>query len=288
MPSSIETTVIDGKAIAERLRARVAQRVGEFVARNGKAPRLATILVGDDPASQIYVRNKHNACDEVGIETQDHRMPAYVSQAELAELIGLLNNDGAVSGILLQLPLPPGLDSDRLVELIATAKDVDGLTPASAGLLQQGRAGLVPCTPTGVVELLDDVGAQISGAEAVVVGRSILVGKPVAALLTNRNATVTICHSRTRDLGEVCRRADILVAAVGVPQMITGDMIKPGAIVIDVGINRTSDGLRGDVDFKSALGRASAITPVPGGVGPMTIACLARNTLDAAQMQLEA
>jgi methylenetetrahydrofolate dehydrogenase (NADP+)/methenyltetrahydrofolate cyclohydrolase len=229
------------------------------------------------------VGNKIKACEESGIRSFHHGLDVDVSQADLLSLIENLNADDAVDGILVQMPLPDALDQDSVVATIDAAKDVDGLTATSAGLLAQGRPGMVPCTPLGIMELLDEVATEVSGANAVVVGRSILVGRPMAALLTNASATVTVCHSRTRDLGEVCRAADILIAAVGSPRMIQGDWVKPGATVIDVGINRTDQGLVGDVDFEPAAEVAAAITPVPGGVGPMTIAMLLRNTLGASQ-----
>jgi len=276
-------TVIDGRAVAARVRAAVAREVEAFVAASGARPGLATILVGGDAASQVYVGAKQKACAEVGVEGFDHRLPADAAAADLAALIAELGADDRVSGILLQLPLPSHLDGPAMTALIDPSKDVDGLTPVSAGLLTQGRPGLRPCTPLGVIELLDAHGIELEGAEAVVVGRSILVGKPVASLLLERNATVTVCHSRTRDLAAVCARADVLIAAVGVPRLVTADFVKPGAAVIDVGMNRTEDGLVGDVDFDAVSARAGFITPVPGGVGPMTIALLLRNTLAAAR-----
>ena len=261
----------------------MAGEVAEFTATYGRAPGLATVLVGDDPSSQVYVGNKIRACEEVGIRSIHHGLGAGTPEDELLELIGELNSDDGVDGVLVQMPLPEQLDQDEVIAAIDAAKDVDGLTAASAGLLAQGRPGLVPCTPQGVMELLRVAGTTVEGAEAVIVGRSILVGRPLAALLTNASATVTVCHSRTRDLGAVCARADILVAAVGSPRMIQGDWVKPGATVVDVGINRTEGGLVGDVDYGAAAERAGAITPVPGGVGPMTIAMLLRNTLFAAR-----
>ncbi|HVE68727.1 MAG TPA: bifunctional methylenetetrahydrofolate dehydrogenase/methenyltetrahydrofolate cyclohydrolase FolD [Solirubrobacteraceae bacterium] len=272
-------TVIDGKAIAAEVRAEVAQDV----ARLPRKPGLATILVGDDEASAIYVANKQKACREVGIEPIDHRPPGDATQEEVAALIARLNADPAVSGILLQLPVPAPLDGPALTALIDPGKDVDGLTPLSAGLLAQGRPGLRPCTPSGVLELLDRHDVALEGAQAVVVGRSILVGKPVAQLLLARHATVTVAHSRTADLEAVCARADVLVAAVGIPRLIGAGHVKPGAAVIDVGVNRTEEGLAGDVDFDAVAPRAGLITPVPGGVGPMTIAMLLRNTVFAAR-----
>ncbi|MFL5826664.1 MAG: bifunctional methylenetetrahydrofolate dehydrogenase/methenyltetrahydrofolate cyclohydrolase FolD [Thermoleophilaceae bacterium] len=278
--------IIDGKAIAAEVRARVHDQVEELVAEHGVRPGLATVLVGDDPGSQIYVRNKRRQSEEVGIASIHHDLPAEISQAELGELLRQLNDDDTVHGILLQLPVPEHIDGDAMTRLIDPAKDVDGLTPTNAGLLVQGLEGLVSCTPQGVMELLRAHEVELRGAEAVVVGRSKLVGKPVAALLLNADATVTTCHSKTRDLAEVCRRADVLIAAVGVPQMVKGEWVKEGAVVIDVGINRTDDGLVGDVDFDGAKERASLITPVPGGVGPMTIAMLLQNTVIAARREL--
>ncbi|HXD58527.1 MAG TPA: bifunctional methylenetetrahydrofolate dehydrogenase/methenyltetrahydrofolate cyclohydrolase FolD [Thermoleophilaceae bacterium] len=277
--------IIDGKAVAADVRARVAAEVEEFAAEHGFRPGLATVLVGDDPASHVYVANKRKASEEVGINSIHHELPGDTSQADLAELLASLNADDAVSGILLQLPVPDQIDGDAMTQLIDPLKDVDGLTPLSAGRLFQGLEGLVPCTPAGVMELLRVAGAELSGAEAVVVGRSKLVGKPVAALLLAANATVTQCHSRTRDLAAVCSRADVLIAAVGVPKLVGPDHVREGAIVIDVGIHRTDDGLVGDVDFDAVKDKAAAITPVPGGVGPMTIAMLLVNTLKAARLQ---
>src|SRR4051812_7164509 len=269
--------LIDGKAIAQQVRAEVRADVEAWVAAGHAAPGLATVLVGDDPASALYVGGKQRASGEVGIRGFDHRLPADASHADVAALLEQLNADPAVNGILLQLPTPPQVDGPALTETIDPGKDVDGLTPISAGLLAKGRPGLRPCTPQGILELLRRHDVALEGAEAVVVGRSDLVGKPVAALLLAANATVTICHSRTRDLGAVCRRADVLVAAVGVPGLVKGDWVKEGAVVIDVGSPA------GDVEFESARERARLITPVPGGVGPMTIAMLLRNTLLAAQ-----
>jgi methylenetetrahydrofolate dehydrogenase (NADP+)/methenyltetrahydrofolate cyclohydrolase len=275
--------VIDGKAVAAQVREEVRLAVAELASWRDAAPGLATVLVGDDPASHIYVRRKREACAEVGIESHHYELVADTSQEELAGLIARLNVDPAVNGILLQLPVPDQVDGDAMTALIDPAKDVDGLHPINAGLLMKGQPGMVPCTPAGVMELLRHAGAELSGAEAVVVGRSGLVGRPVAALLVAANATVTTCHSRTRDLAAVCRRADVLVVAAGRPRLVGADMVREGAIVIDVGTNRTDDGLVGDVDFDAVAGRARAITPVPGGVGPMTIAMLLRNTLEAAR-----
>lgn len=272
--------LIDGKAVATRIRERVAREVAELPS----PPGLATILVGDDPASEVYVRMKREDSAEVGIESFHHEPGGDVSQEELAGLIRSLNEDERVHGILLQLPLPDHLDQDPLISLIDPAKDVDGLTPVSAGLLTQGREGATaPCTPAGVMELLREAEVDLEGARAVVLGRSILVGKPLAALLLAANATVTHCHSRTRDLAAVCREADVLVVAVGSPRLVTAEMVRPGATVIDVGTNRTESGLVGDVDFGPVSEVAAAITPVPGGVGPMTRAMLLVNTLAAAR-----
>ncbi len=278
-------TLIDGRAIAQEVREQVARDVAAFVAEAGAAPGLATVLVGDDPASAVYVANKRRACEEAGIADLHRHLPADASARQVTELLVALGADPACSGILLQRPLPDGLDDSALSALIDPDKDVDGLTPISAGRLLQGVPGLRPCTPLGILELLDRHGVELEGAEAVVVGRSDLVGKPVAHLLLQRNATVTICHSRTRDLPSVCARADVLVAAVGVPALIGPDAVKPGATVIDVGLNRTPDGLRGDVDFDAVREVAGLLTPMPGGVGPMTIAMLLRNTVSAARAQ---
>jgi methylenetetrahydrofolate dehydrogenase (NADP+)/methenyltetrahydrofolate cyclohydrolase len=277
--------IIDGKAVAARVRAEVADEVKAFTEEHGRPPGLATILVGEDPASAVYVGGKQKASAEVGIEGFSHKLDSDVSEQEVADLIEQLNADDRVSGILCQLPVPDHMDGVRLTGLIDAKKDVDGLTPESAGLLALGREGLRPCTPLGSMILLQEAGAELQGAEAVVIGRSNLFGKPMAQLLLQAHATVTTCHSRTRDLPAVARRADVLIAATGRPKMVGGDWIKPGATVIDVGINRTDDGLVGDVDFDAAVEVAGAITPVPGGVGPMTIACLLRNTLQAARMQ---
>ncbi len=271
--------IIDGNAVAAEVRERVAAAIRE----EGLTPGLATVLVGDDPASAVYVRMKREDCAEVGIESFHHAPGGDVSRDELEELLAQLNAHERVHGILLQLPLPGHLDDAEMTALIDPAKDVDGLTPVNAGLLMHGREGMVPCTPTGVMELLGHAGVELSGASAVVVGRSQLVGKPLAALLLAANATVTHCHSRTRDLAGECRRADVLVAAAGQRGLITADMVKPGATVIDVGTNRTEEGLAGDVDFDSVREVAGAMTPVPGGVGPMTRAMLLENTLRAAQ-----
>lgn len=276
-------TLIDGKAVSQRVRAELREEIEAWVSGGGRRPGLATVLVGEDPASAVYVRNKQKACVEVGIEGFAHDLLADSTQEQVVELLAELNADERVSGILLQLPTPPHIDGSHLTTLIDPAKDVDGLTPVSAGLLAKGLPGLRPGTPAGVIELLKRYDVPLEGAEAVIVGRSDLVGKPVAALLLAENATVTTCHSRTRDLDAVCRRADVLIAAVGRPEMVKGSWVKRGATVIDVGINRTEAGLVGDVEFSSASEVAGKITPVPGGVGPMTIAMLLGNTLAAAK-----
>jgi methylenetetrahydrofolate dehydrogenase (NADP+)/methenyltetrahydrofolate cyclohydrolase len=277
--------IIDGKAVAARVRERLKAEVAEMDVK----PGLATILVGDDPASHVYVRNKRSASAEVAIESFHHELEASVPEEDLADLIRQLGDDDRVSGILLQLPVPGHIDPDAMIELIDPSKDVDGLTTTNAGRLVQGREGLVSCTPAGVIELLDSEDVQLRGAEAVVIGRSQLVGRPLASLLLARDATVTMCHSRTRHLADVCQRADVLVAAVGQPGLVTVEMVREGAIVIDVGTNRTDDGrLVGDVDFEAVAQKAAAITPVPGGVGPMTIAMLLANTVKAARMQADA
>lgn len=275
--------IIDGKAVAADVRARVANDAAAYTESEGRPPGLATVLVGEDPASAIYVRRKREACEEVGIRSFHHEPPGDVSEADLLALVEELNANDEIDGILCQLPLPDHLDADAIINALDPAKDVDGLTPISAGRLARNEPGLVPCTPSGVMELLASAGVDPSGKEAVIVGRSNLVGKPLYSLLLGANATVTTCHSRTADLGEVCRRAEILVAAAGNPRLVTGDMIRPGATVIDVGTNRLEEGLVGDVDFEAAKEVAGAITPVPGGVGPMTIAMLLDNTVKAAR-----
>ncbi len=277
--------VIDGTAVARKVREDVARGVEKLLADGGTAPGLATVLIGDDPASEVYVRSKRRLCVEAGMQDLHRHLPGDVDQATAAALIDELAADPAVSGILLQLPTPEHLDSDALIARIPAEKDVDGLTTANAGLLAQGRPGLRPCTPAGVMTLLEEYDVPLSGAEAVVVGRSVLVGKPMAQLLLAQNATVTICHSRTRDLAEVCRRADVLVVAAGIPGIVGADAVKPGATVIDVGNHRGENGLRGDVEFAEVAEVAGAVTPVPGGVGPMTIAMLLANTLTAATVQ---
>jgi methylenetetrahydrofolate dehydrogenase (NADP+) / methenyltetrahydrofolate cyclohydrolase len=283
----VAATVIDGKAVAASVRERVRGQVEELAGEIGRPPGLATVLVGDDPASAIYVRRKQEACEEVGIRSFDHKPDGSISQEELLELVSELNDTDEVDGILVQLPLPDHLDQGPVIAALDPDKDVDGLTPTSAGLLARGEPGLVPATPQGVMELISSVGVDPAGKEAVIVGRSNLVGRPLFSLLLGAHATVTVCHSRTRDLGEVCRRAEILVAAAGQPRLVTADMIRLGATVIDVGTNRTDDGLVGDVDFEAAKEVAGAITPVPGGVGPMTIAMLLVNTVGAARLRLK-
>jgi methylenetetrahydrofolate dehydrogenase (NADP+)/methenyltetrahydrofolate cyclohydrolase len=288
----VPAKVIDGKAVAARVRSVVARDVAGFRERSGRAPGLATVLVGDDPASAVYVAGKQRACAEVGMVPFDERLPADASFEQIAERLQRMNEDIAVSGVLLQLPLPSDLDGSALSSMIDPDKDVDGLTPVNAGRLALGRPGLRPCTPLGVMELLASGDTQLDGAQAVVVGRSNLFGKPMAQLLLEANATVTVCHSHTRDLPATCARADVLIAAAGRPRLVGREFVKPGAVVIDVGINRLTpeqagnkSGLVGDVDFDAVQDLASAITPVPGGVGPMTIAMLLRNTLLAASRQ---
>ncbi len=277
--------VIDGKVFAAQVRGLVAAHVARLKEENGIVPGLAVVLVGEDPASQVYVRNKHASTIEVGMNSYEHRLAIDTSEADLLALIDRLNNDPAVNGILVQLPLPGHLDSDLVINAINPAKDVDGFHISNVGLLGTGQKSMVPCTPLGCLMMLRDHHGSLSGLNAVVVGRSNIVGKPMAQLLLGDSCTVTIAHSRTKDLAALCRSADILVAAVGRPEMITGDHVKPGATVIDVGINRIErDGktkLVGDVHYASAAAVAGAITPVPGGVGPMTIACLLANTLTA-------
>ena len=279
--------IIDGKAISQKVRDEVKANVAAFVARHGRAPGLDVVLVGENAASLSYTKNKEKMAKEAGMNGKLHKLPAETSEADLLALIATLNADEAVDGILVQLPLPKQIREERVLDAIDPQKDVDGFHPVNAGLLMSGRPSLVPCTPRGCMRLLAECGASLKGARAVVVGRSNIVGKPMAHLLLAEHATVTIAHSRTRDLPALCREADILIAAVGKARMIQGDWVKPGAIVIDVGINRTDDGkLVGDVDTEAAKERAAWITPVPGGVGPMTIACLLENTLVAAERRL--
>lgn len=273
--------LIDGRAISERVRAQVARDVTALKSA-GVTPGLAVILVGEDPASQIYVRNKMVACEKAGIASFEYVLPANVSAEELRGLIGSLNSDSAVHGVLLQLPLPAHLDREQMISMIDPAKDVDGLHPVNAGLLMADRPGLVPCTPQGCMILIRDVLENIAGLHAVVIGCSILCGKPMGQLLLHDDCTLIQCHSMTRDLPDLCRQGDIVVVATGVPGLVRGDWIKPGAVVIDIGINRLADGtIVGDVAFDEVVGHARAITPVPGGVGPMTIACLLKNTVQA-------
>lgn len=295
--------VIDGRAIAADLRGRIAGVVAAAVGRGRRSPGLATVLVGDDSASHVYVGSKRKACAEAGIRSIHHVLAADVGQDELVDLVRRLDRDPAVDGILVQLPLPAGLDPDPVLAEISASKDVDGLTAVNAGLLAQGRIGvaealeleprepplgLIPCTPAGVIELLTRSGVPLEGAEAVILGRSNLVGRPLASLLLGANATVTMCHSRTRDLDRVCRGADVLIAAVGRPEMVQASWVRPGATVIDVGMNRTEKGLVGDVDYAGVAEVADRITPVPGGVGPMTIAMLLANTVRAASSHASA
>ena len=275
--------VLDGKAVAREVREEVRAGVTRLVTETGVRPGLATVLVGDDPASKIYVGNKKKACAEAGIESFGNELPASTREEDLLALVRKLNDDPKVHGILVQLPLPKGLSEKRVLATLSPEKDVDGLTAVNQGRLLAGEPGLRPCTPLGVMELIARAGVALKGKRAVVVGRSLLVGKPVALLLLEEHATVTICHSRTADLAAEVGRGDVVVAAVGKAEMVRGEWIRPGAVVIDVGINRTDAGLRGDVEYAPALERASFITPVPGGVGPMTIAMLLRNTLTAAR-----
>lgn len=274
--------VIDGKAVAARVRADVARAVAEL-REKGVVPCLNVVLVGEDPASQVYVRMKGKACDEVGIRGVTHRLPVSTTEDELLTLLKNLNSDPDVDGILVQLPVPDHIDPDKVTDALDPARDVDGFHPVSLGMLMSDRPGMEPCTPAGCIRLIDETGTELKGLNAVVIGRSLIVGKPMAMLLLRRHATVTVCHSRTRNLADVVRAADVVVAAVGRPRMVKGDWIREGAVVIDVGVNRLDDGkLVGDVDYEAALTRASWITPVPGGVGPMTIAYLMRNTVIAA------
>jgi methylenetetrahydrofolate dehydrogenase (NADP+)/methenyltetrahydrofolate cyclohydrolase len=295
--TAIPAHVIDGKAIAEALRADVAKRAAGFAARHGRAPGLAVVLVGDDAASRVYVRNKGQQTEAAGMRSIEHVLPADTSQKTLLDLVTALNRDATVDGILVQLPLPKGLDADAVIATIDPAKDVDGFHAINVGNLSIGRPALVPCTPAGCIRLIKSaaakLGRELVGQHAVVIGRSNIVGKPVAQLLLKESCTVTIAHSKTRDLPAVARQADILVVAIGQPEMVRGEWIKQGAIVIDVGINRVPKGdgktrLVGDVAYDECMARAGAITPVPGGVGPMTIACLLANTLDAAERRIAA
>ena len=281
--------LIDGKAISAAVREEVKTRAAEFSAQSGVTPHLAAVLVGDDPASAVYVRNKERACEKCGLKSTLHRLPAETTQAELADLVDQLNSDATVHGILVQLPLPDHLDSTPILDSILPAKDVDGFHAENVGLMLQGRPRFLPCTPHGVMKMLEYEGIETSGKHAVIIGRSDIVGKPMAGLLVQRgaDATVTICHSRTADIAAITRQADMLIAAVGIPEFVKADMVKPGAVVIDVGINRVNDKLVGDVEFSPIAEIVSAITPVPGGVGPMTIAMLLQNTLEAARQQTQ-
>jgi methylenetetrahydrofolate dehydrogenase (NADP+)/methenyltetrahydrofolate cyclohydrolase len=279
--------LLDGKKLAQEIRAELAEETIEFIQNNGVVPCLAAVLVGDDPASEVYVRNKRNACEAVGIDSQLHRLPVSTSSDELLRLVAKLNKDEAVHGILVQLPLPPQIDSNRVLLAINPAKDVDAFHPENVGRLVQGRPRFLPCTPQGVQQLLLRSGIGIAGQRVVVLGRSDIVGRPLSIMLSQRgpggDATVTLCHSRTPNLASVTKTADILIVAIGKAKFVTADMVKPGAVVIDVGINRTESGLVGDVDFNAVREVAGAITPVPGGIGPLTIAMLLKNTLSAAQ-----
>ena len=276
--------IIDGKALAQTIREGIAEEVSLLEKDTGIKPGLAAILVGDDPASAVYVKNKKIACEKAGLYPEEHRLPASTTQEALLKLIRQLNVDPRIHGILVQLPLPPGIDSQAILQAVTPEKDVDGFHPVNVGRLVGGEPVFIPCTPKGVIQMIDSTGQDIAGKQAVVIGRSNIVGKPVAMLLLHRHATVTICHSRTKDLPGVAREADILIAAIGKPLFVTADMVKEGAVVIDVGINRLADGkLVGDVDFDRVKERAGWITPVPGGVGPMTIAMLLQNTLESAK-----
>lgn len=276
--------IIDGKLISAQIREEIAEKVKEYNERTGKLPGLAVVIVGENPASQVYVRNKKKACEQVGFNSWVYEMPENTTQDELNALIDKLNEDGAVHGILVQLPLPKHLDEEQVIPRIKPEKDVDAFHPTNVGRITIGNPKFLPCTPAGIMELLHRSGIEIAGKECVVIGRSNIVGKPMALLLLSENGTVTVCHSKTRDLKEVCRRADILVVAIGKADYVTADMVKEGAVVIDVGMNRNAEGkLTGDVDFASVSEVASHITPVPGGVGPMTITMLLQNTLRAAE-----
>lgn len=277
--------LIDGKKVSEDTRAEIAKGIEELKSSSGITPGLAAVLVGDDPASEIYVRNKRKACEKVGIYSEEHKLPAETTEEELLELVNKLNNDDKIHGILVQLPLPDHINETNILRNVSPLKDVDGFHPENVGRLVEGNPRFISCTPYGIIKMLDYYNIEIKGAEAVVVGRSNIVGKPIGILLLHRHATVTTCHSRTKDLGEVTRRADILVAAIGRANFITADMVKDGAVVIDVGINRNEEGkLTGDVDFANLSDKVSYITPVPGGVGPMTITMLLWNTLESAKL----
>jgi methylenetetrahydrofolate dehydrogenase (NADP+)/methenyltetrahydrofolate cyclohydrolase len=284
---SMTARILDGRQLAQQIRAELAEEVVEFIQNNGVVPCLAAVLVGEDPASEVYVRNKRRACEAVGIDSQLHRLDKLAASEELLKLVAKLNKDQAVHGILVQLPLPPQIDASRVLLAISPAKDVDSFHPENVGRLVQGRPRFLPCTPQAVQQLLVRSGIEIAGRHVVIVGRSEIVGRPLSIMLSQRgaggDATVTICHSRTHDLADVTRMADVLVVAIGRPKFVTADMVKPGAVVIDVGINRSAEGIVGDVDFAPVREVAAAITPVPGGIGPLTIAMLLKNTLAAAQ-----
>lgn len=286
---SMTAKILDGKQLAKELRQELAERVTDFFENNSITPKLAAVLVGEDPASEVYVRNKRLACEKAGIESELHRLDADTFEDDLLALVTRLNNDNSVHGILVQLPLPGHISSERILKAINPAKDVDAFHPENVGLLVQGRPRYLPCTPLGIREMLRRYEISTAGKHVVIVGRSDIVGKPLANMLLVRgadgDATITVCHSRTPDLAAITRQADILIAAVGRPRLITADMVQPGAVVIDVGVNRTDDGLAGDVDFDSVKEVASYITPVPGGVGPLTVTMLLNNTLQAAQQQ---
>jgi methylenetetrahydrofolate dehydrogenase (NADP+) / methenyltetrahydrofolate cyclohydrolase len=291
----VAATILDGKAIATKIETELAEEVADFIENNGEGPALAAVLVGDDPASAVYVRNKGLACERVGIESKMHRLRAETGEEELLELIARLNADDSINGILVQLPLPPQIRATRILDAVHPLKDVDCFHPENVGLLVQGRPRFLPCTPHGVLQIIERSGLTVAGKQCCVIGRSDIVGKPMATLLAAKdspvspnccNATVTLCHSRTHDLAAVTRQADVIVAAIGIPKFVKAEMVKPGAIVIDVGINRTETGLCGDVDLAAVKEIASAITPVPRGVGPLTVVMLMHNTLTAARGQL--
>jgi methylenetetrahydrofolate dehydrogenase (NADP+)/methenyltetrahydrofolate cyclohydrolase len=280
----VAAKIIDGKVLSQSIRERIAKDVADLHARSGIRPGLAAILVGDDPASKLYVKNKQKACDAAGIYVDEHKLPATTTQSELLAIIEKVNADSRVHGILVQLPLPKQIDSKVILDAVSPLKDADGFHPDNMGRLVEGMAMFTPCTPKGVIKMIDSTGVAIEGKRAVVVGRSNIVGKPAALLLLHRHATVTVCHSKTKDLPAVCREADILVVAIGKAKFVTADMVREGAVVIDVGVNRLDDGtFVGDVDYGPVSQKASWISPVPGGVGPMTIAMLLDNTLDSAK-----
>lgn len=292
---AVSAKLLEGKSIARQIETELAEEIADFIQNNGQAPSLAAVLVGDDPASAVYVRNKSQACERVGIEGKLHRLPADTSEDQLLELVAQLNADDEINGILIQLPLPKQIRASRVLDAVHPLKDVDCFHPENVGLLWQGRPRFLPCTPHGCLQILARNGYSVAGKQVVIVGRSEIVGKPLAALLVSKssplgpelaNATVTVCHSQTADLASVTRQADVLIAAIGSPKFIKADMVKPGAVVVDVGINRTPEGLCGDVDFDAVREVAGAITPVPRGVGPLTVTMLMHNTLTAARRQL--